>query len=562
MSGFATGGRARLAIAADAGGPLLCAIVAFALARATLLPGLAFWDTGEFQVVGPLLGTAHPTGYPAYVLLGWLASIVLEPFGEPAFRMNLLSALLFAGAAGLTTILVRALTGRPLVGLAAGILLSVTPLPWRMGTHADPHTFHLFLVALLLVLLVGWEDRRRGDEDGADRWLVAAAATYGVALGNHSLTILLAPAIGLFVLAVEPRIVLRLRFLTTCAAVLVGVAALLYLELPVRAAMGAPLVYGRPDTWDGFRYIIVGEQFRGAFVDPWGDLGRKLGDLVALASAQLGPLAVVVPAGFVAAALRRPRYALLSFVAFAATTWFSAAYVNAAIERYYLGPVLLAVTWLGLGAGALADVIEHGPAWAPGRGRPGATASSMALSGRVAELGLAALLVLPGLIALPATARSVDRSGDRLARAWVDGVLATVPRDSLVISWWSFSTPLWYATLVEGARPDVTVLDDRNLLDLGLGSVGDVVEANLGRRPVFLVRESKDLPPLEARFILEAVAEPTGVQSLWRVVGLRATGASPAVPTSVRARAAAAGAGMPAPPCRAGTAGRRVGCTG
>ena len=67
------------------------AVVAFAAARLALLPGVAFWDTGEFQTVGPLMGTAHPTGFPTYVLLGWLASVVLQPFGEPAFRMNLLS---------------------------------------------------------------------------------------------------------------------------------------------------------------------------------------------------------------------------------------------------------------------------------------------------------------------------------------------------------------------------------------------------------------------------------------------------------------------------------------
>ena len=34
-----------------------------------------------------VLGTAHPTGFPTYVLLGWLASVLLQPFGEPAFRM-------------------------------------------------------------------------------------------------------------------------------------------------------------------------------------------------------------------------------------------------------------------------------------------------------------------------------------------------------------------------------------------------------------------------------------------------------------------------------------------
>ena len=36
------------------------------------MPGVGFWDTAEFQAVPPLLGTLHPTGFPAYAILGWL----------------------------------------------------------------------------------------------------------------------------------------------------------------------------------------------------------------------------------------------------------------------------------------------------------------------------------------------------------------------------------------------------------------------------------------------------------------------------------------------------------
>ena len=82
--------RARLA---RLGPPLLVAAVAFVACWAALLQGVAFWDTAELQAVGPLMGTAHPTGFPTYVLLGWLASVVLQPLGEPAFRMNVLSAI-------------------------------------------------------------------------------------------------------------------------------------------------------------------------------------------------------------------------------------------------------------------------------------------------------------------------------------------------------------------------------------------------------------------------------------------------------------------------------------
>ena len=65
---------------------MLVGIVAFVAARLALLPGLGFWDTAELQTVAPVLGTAHPTGFPTYVLLGWLANVLLTPFGEPALR--------------------------------------------------------------------------------------------------------------------------------------------------------------------------------------------------------------------------------------------------------------------------------------------------------------------------------------------------------------------------------------------------------------------------------------------------------------------------------------------
>src|SRR3954466_10787991 len=103
---------------------LLVAGVAFVAAWTALLPGVAFWDTGELQAVAPLMGTAHPTGFPTYVLLGWLASVVLQPLGEPALRMTLFSAICAAVAAGVTVDLVSRLTGWTILGMVAGIGLA------------------------------------------------------------------------------------------------------------------------------------------------------------------------------------------------------------------------------------------------------------------------------------------------------------------------------------------------------------------------------------------------------------------------------------------------------
>ncbi|MGH2474265.1 MAG: protein O-mannosyl-transferase family, partial [Candidatus Limnocylindrales bacterium] len=163
--------------AVPAAAMLVVGVVALAAARSAMLPGVAYWDTAELQVVGPLMGTGHPAGFPTWVLLGWFASVVLQPFGEPAFRMNLLAGLCLAVAAAITVDLVRALTRSTVLGLATAMGLAFTPIAWSIGTHAETHALHLLFVALLLRLLVAWEDRTR--QAPGDRYLVAAAVVFG-----------------------------------------------------------------------------------------------------------------------------------------------------------------------------------------------------------------------------------------------------------------------------------------------------------------------------------------------------------------------------------------------
>lgn len=531
----------------------LAAAVTFLLARDTLLPGLGFWDTAEAQVVPPVLGTFHPTGFPAYVILGWLASVVLQPFGDPAFRMNLLSAMLAAGSAALAVVVVRQLIGQTIVALAVGLVLGAVPVVWRIASHADAHMLHLFLVALLLVLLVAWERRSRARHPQRDRWLVAAAIVYGVSLGNHTLTLLLAPGIALFVLAVEPRTYRRPRLIATVAGALAATVVLLYLELPLRAGpFRAPLVYGDPSTWEGFRYVVFAEQFRSSLYMPFDRLPEKLGDLVRFGGEQLGPLLVLVPFGFAVTLLRRRAFAILTGLGFAITTWFSASYVNAEIERYYLVPVLFALTWIGILAGAVLDAViaivlppPPRPALPPATdgGIPPVTVASRPASLRpstglqpvratgalgigalVLEVALGASLLVPTIQALPERRDSVDQTRNTAATAWSRAALASVEPDAIIVSWWSYSTTLWYAQIIEGLRPDVWILDDRTRLDLNLGDLGDVIHAQLGRRPIYLVRlDENELAWLEATYELERIVMPTE-QPLLRVIAPRQAG--------------------------------------
>ena len=79
---------------------------------------------------------------------------------------------------------------------------------------------------------------------------------------------------------------------------------------------------------------------------------------------------ILVPSGFLLAAVRHPRYALLSGVAVLTTCFFASSYENAAIERYYIGPVFFAWTWLAILGGAVVDAVI-GEARADEATRPG-----------------------------------------------------------------------------------------------------------------------------------------------------------------------------------------------
>ena len=81
--------------------------------------------------------------------------------------------------------------------------------------------------------------------------------------------------------------------------------------------------------------------------------------LAARATGQFGPLTPLIPLGFLATAVRRPRYALLTGIAFAITCFFAASYVNADIGRYFLVPWLFAWTWLAVLGAFVATVVAN-----------------------------------------------------------------------------------------------------------------------------------------------------------------------------------------------------------
>src|SRR5258707_11494421 len=90
---------------------LAVGVVALVVYSRTLAPSVPTGDSGELITVAWVLGIAHPPGYPLFSMVGHLFTLL--PFGSPAFRVNLMSALFAAAGGGLTVAPLFPLGGPP-----------------------------------------------------------------------------------------------------------------------------------------------------------------------------------------------------------------------------------------------------------------------------------------------------------------------------------------------------------------------------------------------------------------------------------------------------------------
>ena len=201
---------------------LAVVLLALLLYMATLLPGIGSQDTPEFQRVAPTLGIAHPTGYPLYIILGWLWTH-LPLGGTPAWKMNLLSAVLAALAIGLLYSCSRKLGCNRIVAAAAALSLATSYTFWSQATITEVYTLATLLQVLLIFATLRWRDGQ------APLWQVGLAL--GLGLAHHRMIVLVLPGLALFVLLTRPP---TLREIPPAAAALIA-PCLLYLYLPLRA---------------------------------------------------------------------------------------------------------------------------------------------------------------------------------------------------------------------------------------------------------------------------------------------------------------------------------------
>jgi hypothetical protein len=395
-------------------------------------------DGGDLITAVVTGGVPHPPGYPTYLLLAtpWARL----PLGNPAWRLNLFSALAAAGAAGLTTLAVARMAElarhSPQVagaaGTGAGLALAFSPLPWSQAVITEVYALGV-LFAALLVFLAGMTTSCATTRDCPYREAMFGAAT-GLALGAQP-TLILAGLLAPFALG---------RQWKGWAWAGLGLAAglLVFLVLPIRASSGSPVNWGNASTLNGFWWLVSAQLYRGyAFALPVSSLGERLVAWASLAARQFTPVGALLAGwGWWRLFKLQRGLAKATLGMFAGWSIFAIGY-NTTDSYVYLVPAfVLVAVWLGVG---LAEVLSR-TRWP-----------------LVLQWGVVLLLPLAELLLGWSAA---DVHTDRTAVSFGQAILEQAPPHAILMTGQDAHTfTLWYFRYARGQRPDVTVVD-RDLL--------------------------------------------------------------------------------------------------
>ncbi len=423
--------------------PLSLALITAILYLRTLAPTVGEADTFEFQVNAIRLGISHGSGYPLYLILAKLFSLLPIP-GTAAWRINLSSAAFGIAAALMVYAVARALNASRPAAWIAGLSLAASIGLWSRAVEAEVYTLHVTLVGLLLFLAL------RSSEISNWRLVIGnwdfgiwdlLFFLFGLFLTNHLTTLLLAPALLVALLANRKSFGV-LRFGIWIFLFTLGLSVYLYLPLRWPAVNN-----GEAMTWELFKHFITGQEAQGALrLNAWytdfsryAIVGRKALD-------QFGwPGAITALIGLAALFRRKPIAALITLAAWAAFAFFGLSFYvpDPDYSSFLLPAHFVQAVWLALGITSILNtqysILKTRSYWVLG-------------------IGYCAFFFLPASLIWTNLAR-VDQSADwgeyRLGQYILSQPLkekAAILADSELIA------PLYYLQVAEGARPDLDIV--------------------------------------------------------------------------------------------------------
>ena len=473
------------------------AVGALVLYLITLAPTTQFWDASEYITAAHALGIPHPPGNPFFVILAHVWGLI-PLAGDYARRINLLAATTSAVTAGIWFLIAErwlqpvVAPGRwRRVAATAGTLVGCTSFTvWNQSVvNEKVYTLSMLTIALVLWLTMRWADQPAATR--RDHQLVLIVYLLALSATNHLMGLLVAPAVVVYVLGTDPRVLLRPRFLMA-ALLVAAVGTSVNLFIPIRAHLDPYLNQGDATTWPALQAVLTREQFGKPSVfanpmyPPGADnpghtlvlYGQQLLNYLQYFTWQFGrdwmaaaqrALAVLFAALGLLGARRHwqaERRAAVAMTALMLTLtgalvfylnfkWgYSQPYSAPGLEHevrerdyFFIASFAAWGIWVALGLATVMEWIQQAlatraPAPSPAR-----------------RWALSAVVLLLALVPLAGNRLTAPRSGETLARDYARDVLQSVDPYALLVTAGDNDTfPLWYAQEVEGVRRDVSVL--------------------------------------------------------------------------------------------------------
>ena len=415
---------------------------AFFLYLGTLAPTVLYYERPELidaamlQVHASVLGITHPTGYPTWTMLAHLFTYL--PFGDPAYRVNLASAVFGAAAVFVLFFAGRLLSGHIWAGAVGSLAFAVGNIFWSQAVIAEVYTLNALFVASVVLVLLLWRNTR------GDHYLLVAALLMGLSLTNHVTSGLLLPTAALFVWTVDRRKLLDWRLVLGGAGIFVlGLTP--YLYLPVRALIGPPVYEADPSSFAGFFELVTGQEFGiRLWTFGWDEFLTRLVSLWGYLLEEFHPgLLLVAVVGVVTMLLRDRAGALLLGIPLLGWLVYAVGYDIFDYFIYFIPPYLMLALFVAVGAATLLEGAERLVT-----GTPSLLQTATPILVSVALLYLAVADVREDY-------SLEDRSRDLTGRRIVEAVAEKTEPSATVLH---HRSPLPYMILVEERRPDLTLV--------------------------------------------------------------------------------------------------------
>ena len=393
-------------------------------------------DSGELAFAIYTMGIAHPPGYPLLTLLGKFFLTIIP--GNPAYVLNLMSALLASAAVGAGAFVIRVVlfnieerdrVPTILISAATSAIWGFSNALWASAVGLEVYSLGMLLFQLSLLSLLKFLESRN--------WNLVIASGYFMFLGLANHLTIVSLALPILVILLVHRAPLNV-WLFLAGLLVISVAA--YLYIPFRSSHYPIADWDHPASFGALIDHITAQRYRGFIsgIVPenyFGNLWRSVRIWAAQAPLWLFPLGIigiVLPTSI----KPKPRLILLAIVAFNLLA--VALYDIPDVEQYYLPSFFISTAGLAL---FLLWIFKR-------------------LSSTTSRIGVLAILAFITLLTLARNYERNDQSENRLGYIYGMNILNCVPSNSIIISVADNSnSSLYYLHHVEGIRKDLEIYD-------------------------------------------------------------------------------------------------------